>query len=311
MRRKPLFMSRILHKAYGLSIDSDLSLPELSSLATAAVDDVDVEIRQVVLDAPERYGALQQVGPFLWASRACLWLQVPGVVTFLVREGRQILFDPAAGVDEDSIRVFLLGSAIGALLMQRGLLVLHGNAVRMGDRCFICLGHSGAGKSTLATAFSLRGYEILADDVVPVTADGRVLPGIARAKLWADSIKHLGIEAAGLQRISPMLEKFSLPLARSAALEPIALGALYILGKHNRASPALETLQGVQRFEKLCEHNYRPHFIKAMGLQAQRFSLCAAVAGKVKVKQLMRSSAAFDVDSLVDSILADMGVVAC
>ncbi|AVO54517.1 hypothetical protein [Ectopseudomonas mendocina] len=303
-------MSRILHKAYGLSIGTDLSLPELSSMSPDAVDCVDVEIRQMTLDAPERYGALQQMAPFLWASRTCLWLQVPGVVTFLVREGRQILFDPVAGVDEDSIRVFLLGSAIGALLMQRGLLVLHGNAVRIGDRCLICLGHSGAGKSTLATAFSLRGYEILADDVVPVTADGWVLPGIARAKLWADSIAHLGIEAAGLQRIRPMLEKFSLPLERSPALEPIALGALYILDKHNLASPTIQTLQGVQRFEKLCEHNYRPRFIDAMGLQAQRFSLCAAVAGKVKVKQLMRSSSAFDVDSLVDRILADMGVVA-
>lgn len=303
-------MSRILHKAYGLSIDTDVLLPELALASAEAVGNIDVEIRQASLVAPEGYEALQQMGPFLWASRTCLWLQVPGVVTFLVREGRQILFDPVAGVDEDSIRVFLLGSAIGALLMQRGLLVLHGNAVRIGDRCLICLGHSGAGKSTLATAFSLRGYEILADDVVPVTADGWVLPGIARAKLWADSIAHLGIEAAGLKRIRPMLEKFSLPLERSPALEPIALGALYILDKHKLASPTIETLQGVQRFEKLCEHNYRPRFIDAMGLQAQRFSLCAAVAGKVKVKQLMRSSSAFDVDSLVDRILADMGVVA-
>ncbi|MFV9656136.1 hypothetical protein ACNFCK_14575 [Pseudomonas sp. NY15366] len=303
-------MSRILHKAYGLSIDSDLPLSELSPMSPDAADGVDIEIRQMKLEAPERYGALQQMGPFLWASTTCLWLQVPGVVTFLVRDGRQILFDPVAGVDEDSIRLFLLGSAIGALLMQRGLLVLHGNAVRIGDHCLICLGHSGAGKSTLATAFSLRGYEILADDVVPVTADGWVLPGIARAKLWADSIEHLGIETTGLQRIRPMLEKFSLPLDRSPALEPLALGALYILDKHNLPGSTIEPLQGVQRFGKLCEHNYRPRFIDAMGLQAQRFSLSVAVAGKVQVKQIMRSSTVFDVDGLVDRILADMGVVA-
>ncbi|SUD41153.1 HPr serine kinase domain-containing protein [Ectopseudomonas mendocina] len=303
-------MSRILHKAYGLSIDSDLPLPELSSLSPDTVDGVDIEIRQLTLEAPEHYGALRQMGPFLWASTTCLWLQVPGVVTFLVREGRQILFEPAVGVDEDSIRLFLLGSAIGALLMQRGLLVLHGNAVRIGDRCMVCLGHSGAGKSTLATAFSQRGYEILADDVVPVTADGWVLPGIARAKLWADSIKHLGIETTGLQRIRPMLEKFSLPLDRSPVLEPLALGGLYILDKHNLPDSTIEPLQGIQRFGWLCEHNYRPRFIDAMGLQAQRFSLCVAIAGKVKVKQIMRSSTVFDVDSLVDKILADMGVVA-
>ena len=59
-------MSRILHKAYGLSIGSDLPLPELSFMCPDAVDDVDVEIRQMALDASERYGALQQMEPFLW-----------------------------------------------------------------------------------------------------------------------------------------------------------------------------------------------------------------------------------------------------
>lgn len=42
-------MSRILHKAYGLSIGTDLLLPELSSLSPDAVDDVDVDIREMAL----------------------------------------------------------------------------------------------------------------------------------------------------------------------------------------------------------------------------------------------------------------------
>jgi hypothetical protein len=50
-------MSRILHKAYGLSIDSDLPLLELSSMSPDAVDGVEVEIRQMALDAPERYAS--------------------------------------------------------------------------------------------------------------------------------------------------------------------------------------------------------------------------------------------------------------
>lgn len=33
------------------------------------------------LEAPECYGALQQMEAFLWGSRICLWLQIPGVVT--------------------------------------------------------------------------------------------------------------------------------------------------------------------------------------------------------------------------------------
>lgn len=58
-------MSRILHKAYGLSIGTALLLPELSSLSPDAVDDVDGEIRQMTLEAPKCYRALQQIEPFL------------------------------------------------------------------------------------------------------------------------------------------------------------------------------------------------------------------------------------------------------
>lgn len=299
-------MSRILHKAYGLSISSELVLPELPLLSpTEDLDQFDIEIRLGHIASPEELGPLRQVGPFVWAGSGILWLYVPEIATFLVCEGREILIEPAAGVDEASIRLFLLGSAIGALLMQRGLLVLHGNAIRVGDQCLVCVGHSGAGKSTLAAGFARRGYPPLADDVVPIDAQGRALPGIPRIKLWRDSAEHLQIDTSLLSAVRPSLEKFSLP-QQTVCDQALPVVGLYVLSTWKEAHLQLDPIRGVRRFEALREHYYRPRFVAGLGLQAQHFSRFANVARQARVSSLTRPSSPFDVDSLVDVLLADM-----
>ena len=83
----------------------------------------------------------------------------------------EIVAEPRQGVPDSNVRLFLLGSAMGALLHQRGLLPLHTNAVEVGGRAFAFMGKSGAGKSTLAAWFHDRGFRIVADDVCVVGFD--------------------------------------------------------------------------------------------------------------------------------------------
>ena len=131
---------------------------------------------------------------------------------FLVRQGREIIYEPLDGSDEDSIRVFMLGSCIGALLFQRGFLVLHGNAFEVDGQGVMCVGQSGAGKSTLAAEMMRRGHRVIADDVCPVDSAGNAIPGMPRIKLWQDSADKLGVNTSELKRIRPLLEKFNCPL---------------------------------------------------------------------------------------------------
>ena len=151
--------------AYDLSIDSELAMPELLPGRHTGVPDVHIRLGSVTVDGLPQG---KQLGPFLWVAAETLWLEIPHIARFLISQGNEIIIDPEPGIDEDSVRVFLLGPVIGALLFQRGYLVLHGNAIRIGDQCLVCVGHSGVGKSTLAAGFMQRGYDILADDVVPV-----------------------------------------------------------------------------------------------------------------------------------------------
>lgn len=292
------------YTSYGLSISSAIALPELQTLDRGP-GEADVEIRTGQLgDGGLDNG--KQLGPFLWAGPDALSLEVPNVARFLIREGREIVVEPVPGIDEDSVRVFLLGSAFGALLFQRGLLVLHGNAVRVGDQCMVCVGPSGAGKSTLAAGFLQRGHEILADDVVPIDGQCRAVPGFPRLKLWRDAIEHFDIDTGPLKRIRPETEKFNYPLAEQFADRPLPIRWIYILGTHTRPDTLFEPIGGMQRFQPLHNNTYRVRFLQGMALKGEHLQLCGRLAGKVRLARITRPQQGFELDALIDRILTDV-----
>ncbi len=294
------------YTAYNLSIDSEIDLPELLPVEAGNAESADVKIHFGPL-APGGLADGQQLGPFLWAAPESLWLQVPQVARFLVSNGNDICIDPEPGIDEDSIRVFLLGSAFGALLLQRGHLVLHGNAIRIGDQCMVCVGRSGAGKSTLAAGFLQRGYEILADDVVPVDSDCRAVPGFPRIKLWQDVADHLNIDTAGLRRIRPNLEKFNYPIALAADTPPLPIRWVYILGSNNVFQEfRIEPIQGLHRFQPLRNNTYRVRFLDGMELKPEHMKLCGQLAGKIHLARVTRFNKGFMLERLIDCLLADI-----
>ena len=291
---------------YGLTIDSKLALPELlESDPSMEGQPPDVTIRLGGVDQNGLPGG-KQLGPFLWVTEESLWLQVPEVARFLVSNGNSITIDPAPGIDEDSLRVFLLGSALGALLFQRGYLVLHGNAVRIGDQCLVCVGHSGAGKSTLAAGFLQRGYEILADDVIPVDEHGRALPGFPRIKLWQDTADRLGIETGGLRRIRPEMEKFNYPLHDRFTDQPLPIRWVYILGSHHQSEIRFEKIRGLERFTPLRNNTYRVRFMEGMPLKTQHLQRCGQLAGRIHLTRVTRPDHGFELDNLIERILADI-----
>lgn len=294
------------YTCYGLIIDSPLALPELLEPdPPIAGKPADVTISLGGVD-PQGLPGGKQLGPFLWVTNESLWLQVPEVARFVISDGTSITIDPAPGIDEDSLRVFLLGSALGALLFQRGYLVLHGNAIRIGDQCLVCVGHSGAGKSTLAAGFLQRGYDILADDVIPVDEHGCALPGFPRIKLWQDTADRLGIETADLRRIRPEMEKFNYPLQDRFTDQPLPIRWVYILGSHHQPDIRFEQIRGLERFTPLRNNTYRVRLMEGMPLRTHHLQRCGQLAGRIHLTRVTRPDHGFELDSLIDRILADI-----
>lgn len=296
-----------IYYCYGLTFDSELPLPELlpatQRLALGTHSDVTIKFGNI---AEEGLPGGKQLGPFLWVTDQSLWLQVPNVARFLISNGNQIVIDSEKGVDEDSIRVFLLGSGLGVLLFQRGQLVLHGNAIRIADQSMVCVGHSGSGKSSLAAGFAKRGYDILADDVVAVDENCYSLSGFPRLKLWQDTADALQINTIDMRRVRPELEKFNYPIHNQFSNQSLPIRWIYILGSHKTSEIKFEAIRGLQRFNALRNNTYRIRFMEGQLLKVQHLKRCGQLAGRIHLSSVLRPDDGFELEALIDSILADI-----
>jgi len=293
-----------LYQLYGFTLESELDLPEVLPAPEPSVPSARVRVGDV---PPDGLPNGRRVGPFVWAAPGVLWLQVPEVARFLVRDGEEIVVDPCEGVDADSVRVFLLGSALGSLLLQRGMVVLHGNAIGVGDGCLVCVGPSGSGKSTLAAEFMRRGFPILADDVVPFDDQCQVLPGFPRLKLWQDAATRLNLDTEGLRTIRPNMAKFNYPLSESHfGSEPIPLRWIYVLNSRPQGVLKVDVVRGMDRLRPLRNNTYRFGFLDGMELRADHLKSCGRLASRAHVSVLTRPERAAGPEEVVDFLLSDL-----
>lgn len=298
-------MTLLHYSCYGLVLGSELPLPDLGPPLPAAPAP-DVVIRYGELGAPPVDEALP-LG--LWRADDVCGIEVPDVGRYEARGGTEIVIDPLPGAEERAIRLFLLGSAMGATMMLRGCLVLHGNAFRIGPEddpgCAVVLGRSGAGKSTLAAELDRRGRHVLSDDVVPVDADGLALPGYPRIKLWDDALDRLGRSSDDLERIHDDHAKFHVPLDRPA-LTPLPLRRVYVLERHAGDELRIEEARGAVTFALLHEHTYRNELVRGPDAVARHLQQCARLVDRARVRRVLRPAETMTAEATADAILADL-----
>lgn len=290
------------YSVYGLVISSEIELPDLGDpLVDSAHPDVTIRIGPLAPPAD----SVPLLAHGLWRSGEACGVAVDDVARYEARAGREILVDPAPGADPAAVRLFLLGTMMGALMMQRGNLVLHGNAIRIGNSCAVVVGHSGAGKSTLAAEFAGRGIDVLSDDVVPVDQHGMALTGYPRIKLWDDALERLGISTSGLTRIHTSHEKFQLPLERGQSA-PVRLRWIYVLERHSGTELRLEPVRGATSFSLLHEHTYRNELVHGTEPVAQHLQQCARVVSTARVTRVVRPATTMTAEATATAILADI-----
>ena len=272
------------YSLFGLTIESEIPLP-LAAAPVGAAADVKIGCRGLDIAGEHGWGYSQVDGGTL--------LKVDKVGRFLIRDGCEILVEPAADSSERNVRLFLLGSALGALLHQRGLLPLHANAIEMDGKAVAFSGHSGAGKSTIAAWFHDRGHRILTDDVCVIGFDesGHAIayPGIPRLRLWREALEASGRDADGYDRSFDAMDKYDVPSERRT-LEPLPLAAIYLLrqaGEEN-GGPSIERLQGVDAVETIVANTYRGAYLKTIGRTAEHLAASLGIARKVPVFRAAR-----------------------
>jgi hypothetical protein len=266
------------------SIVSELPLPEL---LTSSFDGLPVQIRIGVVPQFILSPTFETANCI--ASRNEFLLKIPGIASYHICDGAEVIIQPAAGSSELDIRGYLLGNMFAVLCHQRRLLPLHASAVKMGAGAIAFLGDSGAGKSTLAGFLASRGYPLVADDICLLDPDSatdeRVIPVAPWLKLWRSSLDALGQGTSGLSQTFTDQDKFRVPALSYVAVEQarIPLNAIVILKKQSEDSPGGTTLRPLSPAKSLVEamhFTYQRYLLEWLGLEKEHFARCGlAISG--------------------------------
>lgn len=292
----------------GLRVSSEIELPA----AIARGDEhggADVHIRLAPVPA-ELPGAIE-CGPNWDLRERELLLRVPGVARLLIADGSRIDVAIEADSTVEDAAVFLLSSAFGVLLHQRGTTVLHGAAVARNGAAIVICGPSGAGKSTLAAALCRRGCTLVSDDLAAIGFDaGRRLVVHAdsrRLRLWSDSIKQLDLGASQGMAVRTPFQKFLVDPGDPGS-EVALLHAIYVL--RERRPPlddGIETLSRPDAARVLDRESFRPTLRRMIGDPAAHLAGTAAILGRVRVAELTFPRDFDALDAAADAVLADWG----
>ncbi len=275
-----------LFRAFGLNVQCELPGARLFGMAPINGSRPDAVIRTG--SVPRQLARSHYEDSYLSVTDRCLLLKIKGVARYLISNGNEITVEIETDARDGDVATFAFGSAMGALLYQRGILALHGSAVCTARGAAIFCGEKGAGKSTTAAALAGRGWEFMSDDVCAVHLEKGnpvLYPGLARAKLSEDSYAHIYKQSPKDPPISPILKKYGAFYANRR--EPAPLYVICVL-ETSGARPYIEPIRGAERLSTLSKHIYRPLMHRLMEEPARRFRHYALVAAAAKALRVFR-----------------------
>jgi hypothetical protein len=272
------------YTAYGLGLRSAFPLPELVTSGGNA----DAEVRKEGLAsvAPKKFRGDRHFA----TEGGRVVLAWRGYATIHVRAGSEILVDPADRVEPGWLRQCILGPAIGTLLHQRGLLVLHGSAVEIGGEAVAFIGHKGAGKSTTAAALHQRGHPLLSDDLLVLDlrhpGSPSVLPGPRQVKLWPDAAEALSADPSALEPFHTQVPKRIWRLGEKDHHGPLPLRRIYSLLPAEEVRFARTSRRDA--FRSVMQYLYATRFTGSMGMTGAHLEMCTRLARVVPVVNVSR-----------------------
>ncbi|WP_379164155.1 aldolase [Paenibacillus sp. sgz5001063] len=283
----------VAYKAFGLQINSEISLPELPFTSEPGMMG---NVSVIQEDLNERWEVIPKITPSLGVSGHEVMFEAKGTAIFAIQNGNTITVSPAPGADPDCIRLFILGSCMGILLMQKQILPLHGSALVIEGKAYAFVGRSGAGKSTLASYLMDQGCPLISDDVIPVMVQNGyplAVPGYPQQKLWQQSLDYLGMNSSLYRPLFERETKYAVPVHDRFYSEPLQLAGLFELSAAPEAPVSLQVINGMERFHTLYNHTYQKAIVDRIGIREWHFGMLASFVGRLPMYRMTRPEQGF------------------
>jgi hypothetical protein len=264
--------------AFGLHIESEVELPELSIDCSQQSIDLQIQVKKITLPKLKntsiyRRGVRAKSGGNYQNDLYIYW---EGIAAFQALDGKVLYIDPQSD-EANLISLFTVSEALGLILFQRGLFLLHASAVQVGDEAWCFMGRPGAGKSTTAAAFVKAGCKLLSDDLTAIDFDSNgqamVIPAYPQLKIWDNTVAGLSYERDELVPVSEGVNKFSYQPKANFSHQAMPLKQIYFM-HHAKNKPKLKAVSAVEipiqmlknfplGFGLLQGENLKTHFIQS------------------------------------------------
>jgi hypothetical protein len=128
-------LKKCIYSVYGLKIKSDISMPELPSI----IEDQPIQIGASIFHGvvPKEIEDVIVSNEFYNLSKKEFYIYMKGVAHYYVANGSRIIVEPEGESDIGNIKLFLLGTCLGMLLVQRNTVAIHGGTVVVDEKDII------------------------------------------------------------------------------------------------------------------------------------------------------------------------------
>lgn len=287
-----------IYSVYGLKIKSEILLPELCAISEMYGEYVDATINYGMVS--KELDDVLYKDEYIQVSRTKFYLYIKGVAHYYVADGNSILIEPEDQCNEEQIKLYLLGTSLGMMLIQRNTVAIHGGTVVIDGQGIIITGQSGAGKSTLTSAFRKAGYSFLADDVSALgsSLDGELIvnPTYPQQKLCKDAMEKMGYKISDFVKIDLLRDKYAVPLNENFLSFPVPLSYIYEINVGTSSKVEIREVLGSEKVKRFLRNIYRIEISLEIGIDPNYFKRCLDIINKVKIYEITRPMDAFTVE---------------
>lgn len=289
------------YKVYGLSIESEIEIEEF-----IVNENKEVDVSITINSMPGDIGKLFNEGRRSDYSKDRAWFHIDNIADYYISDGKTIIVKPYENFDKTMLKVYLMCSCIGFIMLQRDKIAIHGGVVTIDDNGVIFTGDRGAGKSTLTTALRNRGYRFISDDVAATYIDKvpYVHPGFPYQKLCDDIVEDMGYEKEKCESIVGYEKvKYIVPAYDSFHDESIELNAICKLTVGDVDKVIVEELKGKDKIDNIIQNIYRGEFLGYMGgVTPEMFKQCLLIAKNIKFYKITRPKEGYTINEQINLI---------
>lgn len=288
------------YQAFGFIIETPYTIIQVESASDDSVPDIIVQdaILPELSDLPEYAVRVNE-------QKICF--NYPRAGIFRITNGRLIEFQSNENCNNEILSLYMMGSCMGAIFHQRGLLPIHGSCVTDGTHSVIISGNSGAGKSTLASEFLKNGWKLVTDDVSlikEINGSPIVQSSYPSQKLWQDSMTAYETDDRKAHSLYERQgrEKYGVSVKSSFCNGTVPL-TLFVQLYADEEETSITQIKGFDCVDRLVHNTYRDYFI-SKSRRNSFFQDCVTLSQKIRMLQVIREKGVSTQEYLFNRITA-------